>query len=642
MQKIGIAVICCSILVALNGTAFSKPSSKFESLLASAQQAQARSDFQAAAEFYRQAVALHPDIAELQANLGLMYDQTGDHQLATEAFRKAIRLKPVLFVPNLFLGLDYVKSKRFKEAIPYLKRAVVSRPTDVQAQLSLGQAYAAVGDIRPATHSYLRATELDPANADAWYRLGIGYLEQVEADARIALTRHKDSGYSQALMADNFSQQRAFIQAEAEYEKVLALSTHPPELHAEYAFALLNQHDLPGAERELEAELEPNRGSLTAKLGLARLHVEQGAPDKGVAEVEKIWKTDAGFLRANAARFTAGLSETERSELRRVLKEKEAEGDFSTEVAALLGNEGARRDGRQGAIANADLPAAPRKTPRPDAAKLYAEGRYRQCAQSLASQLSPLPVMDLRLLASCGYLTGNYRDAFDAGGKLAARATTEAEGLYWEIRSAQKLASDALARASELDSSSPKLHVLLGDVYRQRSDLPGAEKEYRKALELQPEDTGALFGLSLVLLADQEKDEALRLAQTALEKNADDPELNAVMGEILCARYDYSGAEPYLNKSVNAKPEYVSHVHALLGKVYAQTNRTQDAIAQLKLALADDKDGQLHYQIARLYLKVGDREAAEQAFHVSERLRIEGLHRAVVAIQQDQDNSDSQ
>jgi len=642
VQKIGIAVICCSILVALNGTAFSKPSSKFESLLASAQQAQARSDFQAAAEFYRQAVALHPDIAELQANLGLMYDQTGDDQQATEAFRNAIRLKPALFVPNLFLGLDYVKSKRFKEAIPYLKRAVVSRPTDVQAQLSLGQAYAAVGDIRLATHSYLRATELDPANADAWYRLGIGYLEQVEADARIALTRHKDSGYSQALMADNFSQQRAFIQAEAEYEKALALSTHPPELHAEYAFALLNRHDLPGAERELEAELESNRGSLTAKLGLARLRVEQGAPDKGVAEVEKIWKTDAGFLRANAARFTAGLSETERSELRRVLKEKEAEGDFSTEVAALLGNEGARRDGRQGAIANADLPAAPRKTPPPDAAKLYAEGRYWQCAQSLASQLSPLPVMDLRLLASCEYLTGNYRDASDAGGKLAARATTEAEGLYWEIRSAQKLASDALARASELDSSSPKLHVLLGDVYRQRSDLPGAEKEYRKALELQPEDTGALFGLSLVLLADQEKDEALRLAQTALEKNADDPELNAVMGEILCARYDYSGAEPYLNKSVNAKPEYVSHVHALLGKVYAQTNRTQDAIAQLKLALADDKDGQLHYQIARLYLKVGDREAAEQAFHVSERLRSEGLHRAVVAIQQDQDNSDSQ
>ncbi len=620
------------------GVAFAQQTPDFESLLASAQQAQGRSDFRTAAEFYRQAAGLHPEVAELQANLGLMYYQTGNDQQAAEAFRKAIRLKPALFVPNLFLGLDYLKSKRFKEAIPYLKRATLSRATDIQAELGLGQAYAAVGDTRRATRAYMRATELDPANADAWYRLGIGYLEQVEADARIALTRHKDSGYSQALMADNFSQQRAFIQAEAAYERVLALSTHPPGLHAEYAFALLNGHDLPAAERELKAELGSSPGSLTAKLGLARLHVEQGAAEKGVAEITNIWNTDAGFLRANAPRLTADLSQARRSELERALEDRQAAGDVSHEVAALFREEGSQG----GAIANADLPAAPMKAPRPDAAKSYAEGRYRQCAQSLASRLSLLPVKDLRLLASCGYLTGDYRDASDAGAKLAASVTTEAEGLYWEIRSAQKLASDALARASELDSSSPKLHVLLGDVYRQRSDLPGAEKEYRKALELQPEDTGALFGLSLVLLADQEKDEALRLAQTALQKNADDPELNAVMGEILCARYDYSGAEPYLNKSLKAKPEYISHVHALLGKVYAKTNRTQDAIAELKLALADDKDGQLHYQIARLYLKVGDRESAEQALHVSERLRSEGLNRAAVAIQQGQDNSDSQ
>jgi tetratricopeptide (TPR) repeat protein len=634
--------VCCSIICVLLGVAFAQQTPDFESLLASAQQAQVRSDFQTAAEFYRQAVDLHPEIAELQANLGLMYYQTGNDQQAAEAFRKAIRLKPALFVPNLFLGLDYLKSKRFKEAIPYLKRATLSRASDIQAELGLGQAYAAVGDTRRATRAYMRATELDPANADAWYRLGIGYLEQVEADARIALTRHKDSGYSQALMADNFSQQRAFIQAEAAYEKVLALSTHPPGLHAEYALALLNRHDLPAAERELKAELGSSPGSLTAKLGLARLQVEQGEAGRGVEEITKIWNTDAGFLRANAPRLTADLSQARRSELERALQDRQAAGDVSQEVVALFRNESARGGDCRCAIANPDLPTAPANAPRPDAAKLYAEGRYRQCVQLLASRLSLLPVKDLRLLASCGYSTGDYRDASDAGAKLAASATTEAEGLYWEIRSAQKLASDALARASELDSGSPKLHVLLGDVYRQRSDLPGAEKEYRKALELQPEDTGALFGLSLVLLADQEKDEALRLAQTALQKNADDPELNAVMGEILCARYDYSGAEPYLNKSLKAKPEYVSHVHALLGKVYAQTNRTQDAIAQLKLALADDKDGQLHYQIARLYLKVGDRESAEQALHVSERLRSEGLNRATVAIQQGQDNSDSQ
>lgn len=566
--------------------------------------------------------------------------QTGKVEEAAEAFRQAIHLKPALFVPNLFLGLDYVKLRRFKEAIPYLKRAALSKP-DIQALLGLGHAYAATGDTHLAIGSYLRATELDSASADSWYRLGVAYLEQVEADARTILTRHKDSSYLQALMADTFSEQRAYIQAENAYKKALATSTYPAGLRAEYGLVLLKQHDLPGAERELKAELAWNPGSLIAKLGLARLHVEQGAAEKGVAEIAEIWKTDAGFLRANAARFTAGLSQARRHELQRVLEKRQAEGDIAEEAAALLGNDVARGVGWQGLMTNPDIPASSTKASRPDAAELSAEGKYRQCVQVLASRLALLPARHLRLLASCGYSTGDYRDAFDAAAKLAASASTEAEGLYWETKSAQKLASDALARASELDSSSPKLHVLLGDVYRQRDNFPDAEQEYRKALALQPQDTGALFGLSLVLLADQQKDEALRLAQAALQNNPDDPELNAVMGEIFCARYDYSAAEPYLNKSLKAKPEYVSHVHALLGKVYAQTNRTQDAIAELKLALADDKNGQLHYQIARLYLKVGDRDSAQQAFHVSERLRSEGLNRAAVAIQQGEDGGDS-
>jgi tetratricopeptide (TPR) repeat protein len=166
--------------------------------------------------------------------------------------------------------------------------------------------------------------------------------------------------------------------------------------------------------------------------------------------------------------------------------------------------------------------------------------------------------------------------------------------LYWETRSAQKLAIEALARASAIDSNSPTLHVLLGDVYRQRRYYPDAEQEYRKAMALQPEDTGAMLGLSLTLLADSENDEALRIARAAMKKNPGDPELNAVVGEILSAQHDFSAAEPYLRKALNTKPELIPHVHALLGRVYAETNRTQQAITELQMGLADDKDGRLH------------------------------------------------
>ncbi len=631
------------MFVVLDGVAFSQPQPDFESLLASAQQAQARNDFQAAAGLYQQAVSLHPEIAELRANLGLMYYQIGKDEQAVEAFRQALRLRPHLLVPNLFLGLEYVKLRRFSKAIPYLQQAALAKSSDVQVQIALGQAYAGVGKTRLATASYSRATQFNPGNADAWYHLGVSYLEQVEADSRILLSRYQGSAYVQALMAETFAEQRALVQADETYKKLLAYPQLPPNARANYGFVLLNRHDLSGAEQQLSSELGSYSGSLMAKLGLARLHLEQGATGQAVKEIKEIWKADAGFLRSNASFFNDGLARSKRSELQDLLKERQVDEDLPPELIALFGDPATADGAATLALAsgsNASPLQGPRK-PVADAARLYARGKYEDCSHELVSRLRKLQTGDLQLLAVCAYSTGNYRAALDSGAKLGSDVRTEAEGLYWETKSAQKLATEALSRASTADPDSPKLHVLLGDIYRQQKASPDAEQEYRKALALRPGDSGALFGLSLALLGDGQNDEALTVAKAALAKNPDDPELNAVMGEILCVREDFSDAEPYLMKSLNTKPEYVSRIHALLGKVYAQTNRTQLAIAELRLGLASDYDGSVHYQLARLYLKVGDRESAMRAFEVSKRLEREKLMGATAALEKSRYESES-
>ncbi len=641
MRRFWISVaLICWVFCFSPGWALPQQPGEYESLLAAAQQAQARGDFSSAAEYYRQAVVLRPELAELRTNLGLMYYQTGKNEQAAEVFRQALRLKPALFVPNLFLGLDFVRLKRFAGAIPYLKRAATLKPTDIQAQLGLGQAYAGAGNTRLAVRSYWQATQIERGNADAWYRLGVSCLEQVEADARILLLKEKASGYLSALMGDNFSEQHAYIQAAAAYQKAISSPGFPPGVHADYAFALLNRHDLPAAERELKSEQALSPGSLMGKLGVARLDVEQGSMDRATKVIEEIWNTDPGFLRANMPVFSRGLPDSKLSELQQVVQAGHATGDVSEGVVILFGNGGATETLGTSRSANPARQRA-RTSRSEDAAILYRHGKYAACTESLAPRLRLLQRNEVRLLTWCAYFSGNYRNAFDAASRLAVNTATEAEGLYWETRSAQRLATEALARASETDPNSPKLHMLLGDIARQRKRFPEAEQEYRKALALQPGDTGALFGLSLALLADDQIDQAFAVAQAALTRNANDPELNAVMGEILCVRREFVDAEPYLKKGLNTKPEYVPHVHALLGKVYAQTSRPQQAIAELKLALPDDKDGTLHYQIARLYLKMGDRDSATKAFEVSKRLRAEGLNRATVALQQGEDDGES-
>ena len=328
-------VVCCFLFCVAFGAACGQ-SAPFESLLASAQQAQARGDFESAADFYRKAVSLQPEIAELHANLGLMYYQTGKDEQAIDAFRQAIRLKPDLFVPHLFLGLDYSRLRRFHDAIPYLKQATVLNPTDPQAQTALAKAYAASGRTRLAIDAYRRAVQLDPGEADGWYHLGVAYLEQVEADSRILLARHKDSGYVHALAADNFAEQQAFSRAAEAYKATLASPSFPSGTHAAYGFVLLCLHDLPGAERELNAESASNPTSLMAKLGFARLQIEQGDANKGVDQIVEIWKANASFLQANALVFTRGLPDSKNAELQRILQESRAAGEVPEEVVSLL------------------------------------------------------------------------------------------------------------------------------------------------------------------------------------------------------------------------------------------------------------------------------------------------------------------
>ena len=628
-------IVPCILL----GTAFSQQPADYESLLASAQQAQARGDFETAAGFYRQASILRPQIAELKANLGLMYYQINKSEQAAEAFQQAIRLNPGLFVPNLFLGLDYVKLKRFNEAIPCLKRAARSQPDDVHVQIGLGEAYSGVGNTPLAIRSYVRATQLEPGNADAWYRLGVGYLEQVEADARILTKQYKDSAFVQALTAENFEEQHAFNEAAVSYQKALSLPAFPTGTHAGYGFVLLNHHDLPAAERELKEELASNPGSLLAKLGMARLAVEEGSIEEAAAQVAEIWNADAGFLILNAERLNSGLPESKLQYLQTALEKLQASGELSEQAVSLF--RPAITPGPSLPTQSDTVPSEGATQAETDAAQLYKKGAYRRCSDLLASRISMLLPRDLRLLALCAYETGDYTHVFDAAEKLSTSTATRAEGLYWETKSSEKLAAAALARSSQIDSTSPKLHVLLGDIYRQQQRLPEAEQEYRKALLLRPGDTGALFGLSLALLGDSRNEEALQVAQAAIKDNPTDPELNAVMGEILCDRNDLSEAEIYLKRSLNTKPEYVSHVHELLGKVYANTNRTNEAIAELKLALPEDKDGRIYYQIGRLYMKIGDRASAQRAFLVSKRLVQEGLAKPLKDVEPTQDDGGS-
>jgi predicted Zn-dependent protease len=81
----------------------------------------------------------------------------------------------------------------------------------------------------------------------------------------------------------------------------------------------------------------------------------------------------------------------------------------------------------------------------------------------------------------------------------------------------------------------------------------------------------------------------------------------------LMSQHEYAEAEPLLIKSLHGKPQMLPRIHVLIGKVYAETGRTEDAIDQLKLGASSDEDGTVQYLLARMYRKIGDTQDADKA-----------------------------
>jgi tetratricopeptide (TPR) repeat protein len=594
---------------------------RYAAVVSAAQDAMSSRDFKTAAEDYKQAVKMHPESAEMWANLGLMEHEGGDYAGAIKSFQQAIRLKPSLYVPNLFMGIDSMQTGNTSEAIKFLARAERMNKKDPEAPLELGRAYSAAGNFPAAAREFTRATELDPKQSNAWLGEGMAYLDQVEEDARKLSTDGPHSSYAQALYAESMARQSRYLEATDGFKKAIAAQPQPPCLHAEFGFMYLKQQKLQDAESEFKWE-NPECG--IAALGEARLDVENGDYPGALASLQGLWEKDQGFIRAHASLFVEGLSRPRSDGFLQFLAGEHSTGKIDTDLYQSLhevwsGNLEPMRAAVSGSGDGGE--------------KSYAAGRYGECAATLKENLSRRSENELLLLATCAYYSGDYALAFSASEALATRPSNTAATLYWSIKANQALALQSLAHFEQMAPNSVPSHVLLGDMYRQRRRYDDALAQYKAALEISPTDHAAMLGLAYAYFGVGNIDATISTATGALAANPNDPELNVLMGEALVAHHDFAGAEPYLQKGLAAKPQMLPHVHALLGTVYAETGRIEDAIAQLEMGRAADGDGSIYYRLARMYRKAGDIKKADAAMQQVKLLEQQRRMRAVTALE---------
>lgn len=639
-QKKRAALLLCAIVFMTSsitsGMALAQDREQaFQTLVTEARAAQTRGDFSSAADAYRKATQLDPSIPELWANLGLMEHEAGRSADAIQSFKQAVRLKPSLYVPQLFLGIEYLQAQKPDAALPFLETATRLNPNDPAAEISLGKAYALTDHLGLAADAFQRGVQLAPKDGDAWLGLGTTYLQQVDNDARLMTSSYSQSPYAKLRAAETYAEQGKLADAENAFKEAVAAASPAPCAHAEFGIMLLREQKVAAAREQFEAESRSGSPCGLTRLGSAVAEAAEGHPDAAVKALAAIARDDPGFVRTNLHLFRDALSSDETKSLAALAAQQEGSGATSADLGSLIIQ--AFQSNETASAAGIDETEAAQTTQAAgpaDAVALVAAGKYTACVQALKPEMQSLHGAQLQLLASCSYYAGDLLTASKAAERLKATPATQVHGLYWETKTDEELAVTALSRAGEIDPNSPRMHVLIGDVFRQKRRWSEAEAEYRKALAIDPGSRGARLSLAIVLFTELKTDESIAIAKSLLAEAPDNPEANLLMGEILVQQNKFSDAEPYLSRCRKLDPDLVPHWHVLLGQVYAATNRIPEAISEYKLGLPSDQDGSIHYQLARLYQRTGNRPAAEEEIRISKQLRERWDNEAHLALEQ--------
>jgi tetratricopeptide (TPR) repeat protein len=141
--------------------------------------------FAEAADCFRKAVAIQPQMFMAHYGLGAALKVEGKPTEAAENFRQAVRIKPDLAAAHLDLGNVLYSLGKLDEAKESLQRGLRLKPT-ADAYFSLGKVQLSQGLMVEAIATYRAALKLEPARADIHSALGFAYLSFGQLDEAVA------------------------------------------------------------------------------------------------------------------------------------------------------------------------------------------------------------------------------------------------------------------------------------------------------------------------------------------------------------------------------------------------------------------------------------------------------------------------
>jgi serine/threonine protein kinase/tetratricopeptide (TPR) repeat protein len=242
-------------------------------------------------------------------------------------------------------------------------------------------------------------------------------------------------------------------------------------------------------------------------------------------------------------------------------------------------------------------------SPAPEAYQSYLKGRYYFFQHKEESHKKAIESFNQAIRLDPGYALAY------AG---LASVYTEISSSYLPPTEAMPKAKEAVQKALALDGSLADAHVALAEVYWWGDwDFSAAEQEFKRAIELNPNEPITYAEYANFLARLGRSSEAINLSNRALQLDSVSPFVNGNVASIFYYAHQYDRVIEQANKMLDMDHNS-TQAHAWLGYGYLQKGLYEQAIPEMQKAF-DPQSGDGLAQLGYAYAVAGRKSEALKA-----------------------------
>jgi len=586
-----------------------------------------RGDFyNKAIDYYKQALKLDPSATFLLEELTDLYVQGNQLKSAISEAEELLKQNPDNLAARRMLGRIYTRSigdsqqgkineDMVKKSIEQYQIITSKDPTDLDSWLTLGRLQRVAQNSVEAEKAFKKALERDANNEDALTGLAMVYSDVGDTKNMVEMlkkvTDKSPNERSLSTLGAAYEQMRDYASAADVFSKALALKPDNIQIKRLLAQNLMWSGKFDQALKLYQELVEADPKDAQAQLKMSEIYRQKKMYDKSREALAKAKELDSDNIEIRYDEVNLleaeGKSEAAIATLKKLLDDTARKNYNAAEKASrtvlLERLAGLYRDARQfpkavealRQIAEVDPAAEARVSA--NIVETYRVGKdFKSALTEADAAVKKFPkdrvvrVVHASLLADMGRVDDGAAEIREllTGDKDRETYLTLAQ-IYEKGKNFAEMqkALDAAEKLSERKQEKETIFFMRGAMFEKMKQFTKAEAEFRKVLDVNAQNAGALNYLGY-MLADRNVrlEEASDLIRKAVELDPDNGAYLDSLGWVYYRMDKLDEAEKNLRQSIeriNGDPTVYDH----LGDVYLKQGKVKDAIAQWQQSLKE-------------------------------------------------------